>query len=501
MNILIVDDDIASREAAAWFLRSRGHNIAECSGGAEALAQVAENDFPMVLSDIKMSGMSGMELLIAIKGMPGGWRTDVVLFTGYGDMQSAIQALRAGAYDYILKPIDAQELAATAERIAEHQALLRENKYLAENLEHEIKVATAEKDKELTHVKQIVSASLFAQIGVFSDKMRNVLALAYKYHNDRSLPVLIEGETGTGKEIIARVIHIGETQKFTDPGPFVDINCAAIQPSLFESELFGYEAGAYTGSQNRGQKGKLDIANGGTLFLDEIGEMPTEMQVKLLRVIQEREYYRVGGLKKISAGARLVCATNVNLEKSIAEGKFRRDLYYRLQIGHIVVPPLRERRDEILPLANMFLMQSAKQRGRRFTGISPAASQTLVEYDWPGNVRELKNVIEYIVFMYDDTDIRSEHIQNIGRKNVSHRRDDFGDAGESQESRESQFFVPFPPDGYSLRQYNDYIIREVLDAQRGNQEAAARYLGISLRTLQYRLAKMKEHLNKGNTGC
>lgn len=485
MNILIVDDSSASRKAAGWFLRNRGHQVTECSSGAEALVQIAANDFPMVLSDIKMPGMSGLELLTAIKGLPGGWRTDVVLFTGYGDMPTAIQALRAGAYDYILKPIDAQELAATANRIAEHQALLRENKYLAENMENEIKAATAEKNMELIRVKQLVSESFFGQIGVFSEKMRAIMELANKYHNDRSLPVMIEGETGTGKEIIARIIHWGDNQRTADTGPFVDINCAAISPSLFESELFGYEAGAYTGGQNRGQKGKLDIAAGGTLFLDEIAEMPTEMQVKLLRVIQEREYYRVGGLKKIVANARLVCATNVNLERYITEGKFRQDLYYRLQIGHIIVPPLRERREEIIPLANMFLLQSAKQRGRKFANISPAAAQLLNNYDWPGNVRELKNIIEYIVFMYDDTEVRPEHIEKIGKRTITYSRDN------NSEAKEPSFFVPFPPEGFSLQKYNDFIVRKVLDAHNGNQMAAANYLGVSLRTLVYRLSKMK----------
>lgn len=485
MNILIVDDDKASREAAGWFLRNRGHRVTECSSGAEALAEISVNEFPMVLSDIKMPGMSGLELLTAIKGLPGGWRTDIVLFTGYGDMASAIQALRNGAYDYILKPVDAQELAAIAERIAEHQALLRENKYLAENLEHEVKAATAEKDIELRRVKRLVSESLFGQVGIFSDRMRGVMSLASKYHNDRSIPVLIEGETGTGKEIIARMIHWGDIQGANDPGPFVDINCATISPSLFESELFGYEAGAYTGGQNRGQKGKLDIAAGGTIFLDEIAEMAPEMQVKLLRVIQEKEYYRVGGLKKIVADVRIVCATNVDLGKNMNQGKFRRDLYYRFQIGHIIVPPLRERREEILPLANMFLLQSAKQRGSRFAGISHSAAEMLEGYDWPGNVRELKNTIEYIVFMYDDTEVRLEHVQRLSSNNPLYRRD-------ADDSGKPHFDVPFPPEGFSLQKYNDFIVREVLNAFSGNQMAAANYLGISLRTLAYRVAKMKE---------
>lgn len=491
MDILVVDDDRASREAASWFLSSQGHHVTTCSSGAEALALMAGADYPMVLSDIKMSGMSGLELLAAIKALPGGWLTDVVLFTGFGDMESAIQALRSGAYDYLLKPVDAQELAATAERIEEHQALLRENRYLSRHLENEIKAATAEKDQELFRVKKLVTESLFGQIGIFSDKMRSVVALAQKYHNDRSIPVLIEGETGTGKEIIAQIVHWGDIQRGNDPGPFIDINCAAIAPSLFESELFGYEAGAYTGGQNRGQKGKLDLASGGTLFLDEIAEISPEMQGKLLRVIQEKEYYRVGGLKKLPADVRIICATNVDMKKNMDEGKFRRDLYYRFQLGHITVPPLRDRREEIIPLANMFVLQGAKQRGRKFSGINDEAVRILENYEWPGNVRELKNAIEFVVFMYDDTEVRPQHIHKLNRPAVEDR----AGIGSLQEA-EPRLSLPFPREGFSLKDYTDCIIKEVLNAHNGNQMAAATYLGISLRTLAYRIAKTKKTDNK-----
>ncbi|MDR7868329.1 MAG: sigma-54 dependent transcriptional regulator [Sporomusaceae bacterium] len=487
MDILVVDDDAASREAVSWFLRVEGHRVTTCGSGAEALALMAGADYPMVLSDIKMAGMSGIELLAAIKALPGGWLTDVVLFTGFGDMESAIQALRSGAYDYLLKPVDAQELAATAERIEEHQALLRENRYLSQNLENEIKAATAEKDQELFRVKKLVTESVFGQIGIFSDKMRSIVNLAQKYHNDRSIPVLIEGETGTGKEIIAQIVHWGDVHGGSAPGPFVDINCAAIAPSLFESELFGYEAGAYTGGQNRGQKGKLDLASGGTLFLDEIAEISPEIQGKLLRVIQEKEYYRVGGLKKLPADARIICATNADMKRNIDEGKFRRDLYYRFQLGHITIPPLRERREEIIPLANMFLLQGAKQRGRKFKTISDEAAKILESYEWPGNVRELKNTIEFAVFMYDDTEIRPHHIHKVNRTVV----DENAGVGSLQET-EPRLCLPFPRDGFALKDYTDCIIREVLNAHGGNQMAAATYLGISLRTLAYRMAKMKK---------
>ena len=340
MKILVVDDDKDSCAAMCWFLRDQYHEVTECNDAGQALALAAAFDYPMVLTDINMPGMSGLELLQAISELPDSWRTDVVLYTGYGDMKSAIQALRAGAYDYLLKPVDAQELAHVIERVAEHQGLIRENRQLNRNLDVQVKAATQETEQELTRVRELLVKNTVGTIGLFSDSMRGAVEMAHKYHTDRTLPILIQGETGCGKEIIARLVHFGSGELPAGSGPFVDINCAAIAPHLFESELFGYEAGAFTGSLARGQKGKLDAAAGGTLFLDEIGEMPSELQAKLLRVIQEREYYRVGGLKKIKADVRIICATNMDLAKNIEKGVFRRDLYYRLKVGHILLQPL-----------------------------------------------------------------------------------------------------------------------------------------------------------------
>ena len=310
-------------------------------------------------------------------------RSDFVLFTGYGNMKTAIEALRAGAYDYLLKPIDAQELDLVVQKIEEHQVLLRDNDRLTSAFEAEVEGATQETKKEINLIRRSYNDSVIGQVGAFSRKMRGILEVARKYHTERSIPVLIEGETGTGKEIIARVIHYRDDGHGTAT-PFIDVNCAALAPSLIESELFGYEPGAFTGSLAKGQWGKIDAAAGGTLFLDEIGELLPELQAKLLRVIQEKEYYRVGGIKKIKTDVRIICATNIDLETKVKEGAFRRDLYYRLKVGHIILPPIRERSEEIVPLAKMFLRDFARRRGKKFKDITPAACSALAKYLWPG---------------------------------------------------------------------------------------------------------------------
>jgi len=490
MRILLVDDERASRDAVKWFLKSQEHEVTECVNGEEALAKVVAGDFPMVLSDIRMPGMSGTELAVAIKQLPNSWRTDIVLFTGHGDIQSAVSALRAGVYDYMQKPVDAKELASVIERIAEHQALLRENRTLTERFSDEVNAATEETRHELTQMKQMVAESIVGKIGVFSESMKALFAHAQQFHKDRSIPVLIQGETGTGKEIVAKAIHYGTEFDKAKSGSFVDINCAALAPTLFESELFGYEPGAFTGGISKGQKGKFDLAQGGTLFLDEVGEIPIELQGKLLRVLQEKEFYRVGGLKKIKTDVRIICATNVPLEEWVEKGKFRRDLYFRLKVGQIVIPPLRERKEEILSLAEIFLRDFSRQKGKKFKIIHPDTGKILEQHHWSGNVRELKNVIEYAVFANDDVELKPWHVIHLIQADPAGKK-------QPEMAGERQIVLPAPPGGYPMKQYTDDIIREILDMQQGNQTATARYLGMSLRGLTYRLESKK--INIENT--
>ncbi|RYD01430.1 hypothetical protein N752_31025 [Desulforamulus aquiferis] len=337
MKILLVDDERESRSFLANYLTLQGHTVIECDSGEEALEVYKGTRFQMVLSDIKMSGISGIELIEAIKSLDIEPKADLVLYTGFVDVTLAISALRAGAYDYLTKPINFEELLSILERVEEHQALLYENRVLTEHFDQKVKEATEEAEYQLTQLKQLVAKQAgIENIGVFSDVMKNLVKQAQQYHTDRTVPVLIQGETGVGKEVIASIIHYGNME---NPGPFVDINCAAISPTLFESELFGYEGGAFTGGAVKGHKGKFDIAAGGTLFLDEIIELPLELQAKLLRVLEEKSFYRVGGLKKIKTNIRIIVTANLDFEKQIEEGMFRKDLYYRLKVGRIFIPP------------------------------------------------------------------------------------------------------------------------------------------------------------------
>jgi len=488
MEILLVEDNIDSRTSLKEFLCELGHDVKECSDGEEALELFKKGYYPLVLSDIKMPRMSGIELLRAIKNSRNGEHTEVVLFTGYGDMESAIEALRAGAYDYLLKPINVEELALITERIAEHQALKRENRLLTERFNDEVKAATEETRRELKRLKKIVSQSLeMNNIGFFSKNMKKVVEEARKYHTDRSIPVLIQGETGSGKEVIAKIIHYGELE---DVGPFVDINCASLNSNLFESELFGYEAGTFTGGLNRGKKGKLDLANGGTLFLDEIAEMPLESQGKFLRVLQEKEFFRVGGLKKIKTDVRIICATNVDLMERVKQGLFRKDLYYRLKVGHIIIPPLRQRKDEIVPLALMFLKEFSRKKGKRFNSISSSAARILLDYSWPGNVRELKNAMEWVVFMFDDVELKPHHLGILTQQ---------GDCRSIQLTYDLKMNIKdfaLPEEPFSLKDLINKIVYKALQMHNGNKTETARYLGISRRSLYTYLKHIKNDLQK-----
>ncbi|MHB1041778.1 MAG: sigma-54-dependent transcriptional regulator [Eubacteriales bacterium] len=486
MNILLVDDDHDSRSSVAEFLREEGHTVAESANGSEALSTFHSGEFHLVLTDIRMPKMSGIELLRRIRGAEGAQAVDVVLFTGNGDMHSAVEALRAGAYDYLLKPINVEELVAVIDRACERQALKRENFILTKKFEDAVQAATEETRQELSRLKKAYSRSIgLGNVGIFSEAMQNVFQQAKKLHDDRSIPVLIDGETGTGKEVIARYIHYGKGNVTT---PFVDINCAAITPNLFESELFGYEAGSFTGGIPKGQKGKLDLAQGGTLFLDEVTEMPTDLQAKLLRVLQEKEFYRVGGLKKLKTDLRIICATNVEIEKKVEQGAFRRDFYYRLNVGRIYLPPLRERAEDIIPLARMFLDNFAQEKGKSFKEISKEAANFLSSYRWPGNVRELKNTMEWVVLMWDGPVLKTSHLGILkNEKTPDIAREIYGTGVIDPDN----FSLPWG--GLSLNEYTNKVIIKALKMNNGNKTETAKYLGMSRRSLYCRLKSLKNN--------
>jgi two-component system response regulator AtoC len=486
LNILLVDYATDSRAGIASFLREMGHHVTERSGVEEAYSTYTAGDFSMVLTDIKMPAMLGEDLLHRITALPGE-KADVVLFTNYDDRGAAVNILREGAYDYLLKPVNVIELAAITDRIAEHHSLLRENKVLTERFGEEVQAVTAEAQREVSRLKKMLTQTAgLDNIGFFSPEMNQIMRLAKIFHEDRSIPVLIQGETGTGKEIISRIIHYDDmvTQE-----PFIDLNCAALTPNLFESELFGYEPGSFTGGLTKGQKGKLDVAQGGTLLLDEVGEIPLELQGKLLRVIQEKEFYRVGGLKKVKTDVRIICATNADLEQRVEAGTFRRDLFFRLKVGHLLIPPLRERTDDIIPLAKMFLSQFAKQKGKQFLRISPSAVNLLLAYNWPGNVRELRNTMELAVLMYDDVELKSMHVNfNMQQKAVP-AQTPAALSSNSQTIDPNRFFLPAA--GIDLEEFIDRIVHQSLEMCHGNKTEAAKHLGISRRSFYCRLERKK----------
>jgi DNA-binding NtrC family response regulator len=344
---MLIDDDAASRRSLAKFLsRQLGHEITSESSCEEALAKLSDTSYPLIITDIKMPGMDGISFLHKLKSSSQHSAAEVVLITGHASLDDAIEALRLGAFDYLLKPINIRQIAEVIQKVEKKTSQNRQEPEAGT-----ARIFSGEPEKEVHSLIQIAGEG---RTGFFSKEMRQIRDFSLKLHEHREIPVLIEGETGTGKEIIARLIHHGSESQ-DRAKPFVCFNCAAISPHLFESELFGYVRGAFTGADPRGKMGKLELAEGGTLFLDEIAEMPLEIQPKLLRVLQEREFYRVSGNKKIKVDIRVIGASNRDISELVDQNKFRRDLYYRINTARIKLPPLRERKKDILPLARLFL--------------------------------------------------------------------------------------------------------------------------------------------------
>jgi len=471
LRILVVDDDDLSREAVVDFCADDlGFTVDQCASGPEALDLVASNAYALVVSDVRMPGMTGLELLQRVKEGPSA-DTPVVLMTGYGDVDSVISALRMGAEDYLQKPLNVEELAVVVDRIRERAQDSAPPSISAEP------AGPRASDLERPTQREVPG---FGRVGVFSEPMRRAVVLAERMHGFRTVPVLIEGETGTGKELFARLVHFGEEGE--DAGPFVSINCSAISDTLFESELFGYERGAFTGASMVGKAGYLERAQGGTLFLDEIGDLPLDLQPKFLRVLQQREMTRVGGTASQALDVRIVCATNRDLEQMIGAGLFRPDLFYRLNVGRIWIPPLRERVDDIVPLAQMVLEDFATRYGRLFRFIGEDAREKLLSSPWPGNARELVNTIERAVLVYDAVVLRAKHL-SIGQ--------------DPYPAVEPKDVVPvlgsdrfeLPPDGLDLENLERQVIQKALALHDGNKSKTADYLGISRSALYTRLGK------------
>lgn len=493
LRLLLVDDEPDVRKSLSQFLEKLGHKVTTAASGLDGLREFHTGSYDLVITDIRMPGMDGLELLRRIKEVERS-AVDVIVITGHGDMDNAIRALKYGAFDYLQKPLNVRELAITLERVEQYRALQENYARLKEEFHQRVAQEVRAYRGAAERLREAYLRELgLGDLAVFSDAMRRVVDLAERYSGDRSIPVLIEGETGTGKELIARYIHYyahAEAER-----PFVALNCAAVSQELFEAELFGHEPGAYTGATSTGRMGKLEAANGGSIFLDEIGEMPLACQVKLLRAIEQKRFYRVGGVKEIPVDVRIISATNKDLEEEVKAGRFRADLFYRINVGFIRIPPLRERRASIVPLAIQFAQKAFSRRGRRFGGFTPEAEEFLASLSWPGNVRQLKNAMERLAVLgpWDRVD----------RGDLAFLKEDTHHFGVSSENRPILGRDPFdlPGDGLDLEALNRQIILKALERFGGNQTKTAQYLGISRRVLQGRLQRMRRSDHSAPSGA
>ncbi len=444
-TVLIVEDEAKMRRLLELNLGEDGFTTLSAGDAESGLKLLRENTVDLVVTDLKLPGMNGLEFLQAIKRQNAA--LPVVVMTAFGTVETAVEAMKAGASDYVLKPFSLSEMRMVIRKELDVRDLREENRSLREAL-----------GKRYAH-PNVVARSV---------KMQEVLATVERVAPTNST-VLLGGESGVGKDLIARAIHDKSRRA---SGPFIKINSTAIPENLLESELFGYEKGAFTGA-NASKPGKFELADKGTLFLDEIGDVPPAIQVKLLRVLQDREFERLGGTRTVKVDVRLIAATNRDLREALEQGTFREDLYYRLNVVPIDIAPLRQRKEDIPDLVNLFISRFAGDSGKQVKSISPEAMQILVNYHWPGNVRELQNIIERACALAKGTVIEPDdiHLDVLPSKAAN------GASG-------------FLPEGMTLEHWEDEMIREALRRANGNKSQAARLLGLSRNALRYRLSKI-----------
>lgn len=457
-RMLVVDDE----PNMAWLFRqtfSGKCDVFSAESGEEALEFVRRQQVDVIILDLRLPGMDGMEVLRLMR--QAGVDCPVIIMTAYGQVKSAVRAMKLGAYDYITKPFDLEELGLVVEGALRYTALAREVTRLKEELQ------------EKFNLSNIVTVS---------PKMLSVFSIVEKV-SATDVSVLIQGESGTGKELVARAIHYASPRR---DKPFVPVNCAALPENLLESELFGYEEGAFTGAKRR-KPGKFEMASGGTLFLDEVGDLPPAVQPKILRVLEERIVDRLGGTRRIPVDVRVVAATNRDLKTEVQEGRFRQDLYFRLAVIPISIPPLRERREDIPVLVKHFLKEFCEKRGKPAPEVDEKAMNLLLSYSWPGNVRELRNAMEQISLLCDKGIILRKDLPLLFGQEMSE-----DDPGQSDSASQGSFQ---PAD--TLRERKSHLIseaeseaiRRALEACGGNRTRAAKRLGISRRTLQLKIKR------------
>jgi len=447
MNILIVDDEASQRSILSGYLKKKRHVIYEADSVAHAIERFAASPVDVILTDFQMPHGTGLDLLKAVKNARS--EAAVIIMTAFGTIEGAVTAMREGAFDYLTKPINLDELDLLLHRVEELHQLKSENQILRQQL-----------------VEKHTFAGIISQSAAMDDVLRTAARVAQS-----SASVLIRGESGTGKELIAKATHYASTRK---DKPFVAVNCAALNDNLLESELFGHEKGAFTGA-DRQRRGRFEMANEGTLFLDEIGDISPATQVRLLRVLQEQQFERVGGSETIQVDVRVIAATNKDLEEAITKGTFREDLFYRLNVIPIEIPPLRKRREDIAPLLEHYLHRFGKENRRKKLSFSKESWDLLLRYDYPGNVRELENVIQRSVIMSRGEHVTTDDLPQVVRS-----------LNTESSIRETQSALSFTD---QVEKLEKELIFDALRTSGGNQSKAAKNLGLSERNLRYRLQK------------